>query len=132
VPDRTNSRVFVLGEIVRPSIVPMNRGKLTLADALTSSGSIDPHSSNPHVIYVIRGVDPQPGPNGTVKTKLSMPDVYRLDMTQVDALMLMTQFQLQPRDVIYVQIAQSARFNRLLDLITPSLQTLFFTKQLAP
>jgi polysaccharide export outer membrane protein len=44
----------------------------------------------------------------------------------------MTQFQLQPRDVIYVQIAQSARFNRLLDLITPSLQTLFFTKQLAP
>jgi polysaccharide export outer membrane protein len=132
VPDRTNSRVFVLGEIVHPSIVPMNRGKLTLADALTSSGSIDPHSSNPHIIYVIRGVDPQPGPNGTVKTKLSMPDVYRLDMTQVDALMLMTQFQLQPRDVIYVQIAQSARFNRLLDLITPSLQTLFFTKQLAP
>jgi polysaccharide export outer membrane protein len=132
VPDRTNSRVFVLGEITRPSIVPMNRGKLTLADALTSSGSIDSHTSNPHVIYVIRGVDPQPGPNGTVKTKMRMPDVYRLDMTQVDALMLMTQFQLQPRDVVYVQIAQSARFNRLLDLITPSLQTLFFTKELAP
>lgn len=132
VPDRTNSRVFVLGEISKPSIVPMNRGKLTLADALTSAGSIDSHTANPHVIYVIRGVNPEPGPNGTVRTALSKPDVFRLDMTQVDALMLMTQFQLQPRDVIYVQIANSARFNRLLDLITPSLQTLFFTKQLAP
>jgi len=132
VPDRTNSRVFVLGEISHPSIVPMNRGRLTLADALTSAGSIDSHTSDPHVIYVIRGIDPEAGANGQVTTKLTTPDVYRLDMTQVDALMLMTKFELQARDVIYVQIASSARFNRLLDLITPSLQTLFFTKQLAP
>jgi len=132
VPDHTNSRVFVLGEISHPQIVPMNRGKLTLADALASSGSIDNHTSDPHIIYVIRGMDPEPGANGQVMTRLTTPDVFRLDMTQVDALMLMTQFQLQPRDVIYVQIAGSARFNRLLDLITPSLQTLFFTKQLAP
>jgi polysaccharide biosynthesis/export protein len=130
VPDRANSRVFVLGEISHPTIVPMNRGKLTLADAIANANSIDPRSSNPHAIYVIRGIDPQPGPNHTVKTKLATPEVYRLDMTQVDSIMLMTRFELEPRDVVYVQIAQSARFNRLLDLITPSLQTVFFTKEL--
>lgn len=130
VPDRANSRVFVLGEISHPSIVPMNRGKLTLADAITGASSIDNHTSNPHAIYVIRGIDPQPGPNHTVQTKLAKAEVYRLDMTQVDSIMLMTRFELEPRDVVYVQIAQSARFNRLLDLITPSLQTVFFTKEL--
>ncbi|WP_321961108.1 polysaccharide biosynthesis/export family protein [Paraburkholderia sp. J7] len=130
VPDRANSRVFVLGEIAHPSIVPMNRGKLTLADAIANANSIDNRTSNPHAIYVIRGIDPQPGPNHTVKTKLATPEVYRLDMTQVDSIMLMTRFELEPRDVVYVQIAQSARFNRLLDLITPSLQTIFFTKEL--
>lgn len=130
VPDRSNSRVFVLGEISHPSIVPMNRGKLTLADAIANANSIDNRTSNPHAIYVIRGIDPQPGPNHTVKTKLATPEVYRLDMTQVDSIMLMTRFELEPRDVVYVQIAQSARFNRLLDLITPSLQTIFFTKEL--
>jgi polysaccharide biosynthesis/export protein len=142
VPDRTNSRVFVLGEIAKPAVVPMNRGKLTLADAIATSGSLDNKTSDPHFIYVIRGAEPtppgskaaltpvgaKPVPPGLVTT----PDIYRLDMTQVDALMLMTKFDLQPRDVVYVQIASSARFNRLLDLITPSLQTLFFTKQLAP
>ncbi|PVX82251.1 polysaccharide biosynthesis/export family protein [Paraburkholderia unamae] len=130
VPDRSNSRVFVLGEIAHPSIVPMNRGKLTLADAIANANSIDNRTSNPHAIYVIRGIDPQPGPNHTVKTKLATPQVFRLDMTQVDSIMLMTRFELAPRDVVYVQIAQSARFNRLLDLITPSLQTIFFTKEL--
>jgi polysaccharide biosynthesis/export protein len=130
VPDHTNSRVFVLGEITHPSIVPMNRGKLTLADAIANANSIDNHTSNPHAIYVIRGINPQPGPNHTVKTTLATPEVYRLDMTQVDSIMLMTRFELEPLDVVYVQIAQSARFNRLLDLITPSLQTIFFTKEL--
>ncbi|MEM5330007.1 polysaccharide biosynthesis/export family protein [Paraburkholderia sp. JHI2823] len=130
VPDRSNSRVFVLGEIAHPSIVPMNRGKLTLADAIANANSIDNRTSNPHAIYVVRGIEPEPGPNHTVKTKLATPEVYRLDMTQVDSIMLMTRFELEPRDVVYVQIAQSARFNRLLDLITPSLQTIFFTKEL--
>jgi polysaccharide export outer membrane protein len=133
VPDRTNSRVFVLGEIAKPAVVPMNRGRLTLADAIATSGSIDNKTSDPHFIYVIRGMTPPaPGSTTPVAAKLTTPDVFRLDMTQVDALMLMTRFDLQPRDVVYVQIANSARFNRLLDLITPTLQTLFFTKQLAP
>jgi polysaccharide biosynthesis/export protein len=130
VPDHTESRIFVLGEIVHPQIVPMNRGRLTLADALTSSGSIDTHTANPHFIYVIRGLARKQGVDQMVKAKYTQPEIFSLDMTRADALMLMTQFQLKPLDVVYVQIAQSARFNRLLDLITPSLQTLFFTDQL--
>ncbi len=130
VPDRVNSRVFVLGEIVRPAIIPMNRGRLTLADAIANAGSIDNHTSDPHMIYVVRGIAPEAGPHHTVKTSLTTPQVFRLDMTLVDSLMLMTKFELKPSDVVYVQIASSARFNRLLDLITPSLQTIFFTKEL--
>ncbi len=56
-------------------------------------------------------------------------NVYKLDMTQVDALMLMTQFELHPRDVVYVQVASAARFNRVLEQITPTIQTLFYTIQ---
>lgn len=120
VPDRANSRVFVLGEVAKPTSLPMNRGKLTLADALTGAGSLDIATGDPHFIYVIRGAD-----------KTLTPDVYQLDMTQVDALMLMTKFELQPKDVVYVQVASSARFNRALAQITPTLQTLFYTWQLS-
>ncbi|MGA7779283.1 MAG: polysaccharide biosynthesis/export family protein [Paraburkholderia sp.] len=117
VPDRSNSRVFVLGEVGRPISLPMNRGRLTLADAITGASGLDPKSSDPHMIYVIRGAD-----------KTLSPEVFKLDMTQVDAVLLMTKFELQPKDVVYVQVANSARFNRLLDTITPALNTLFFYK----
>ncbi len=119
VPDRSNSRVFVLGEVVKPTSLPMNRGRLTLADAMTGAGSLDPKTGDPRYVYVIRGAD-----------KTLNPDVYRLDMTQVDALMLMTKFELQPKDVVYVQVASGARFNRALEQISPTLETLFFTRQL--
>lgn len=120
VPDRSNSRVFVLGEVAKPTSLPMNRGRLTLADALTGAGSLDVKTGDPHFVYVVRGAD-----------KTLTPDVYQLDMTQVDALMLMTKFELQPKDVVYVQVSKAARFNRALEQITPTLQTLFYTVELA-
>ncbi|MDE1184674.1 polysaccharide biosynthesis/export family protein [Paraburkholderia sp.] len=120
VPDRSNSRVFVLGEVTRPTSLPMNRGRLTLADALTGAGSLDVRTGDPRFVYVIRGAD-----------KTLTPDVYQLNMTQVDALMLMTKFELQPKDVVYVQVSNAARFNRALEQITPTLQTLFYTWQLS-
>lgn len=121
VPDRSNSRVFVLGEVGRPVSLPMNRGRLTLADAITGAGGLSVQSSDPRLVYVIRGVD-----------KTLTPEIFRLDMTQVDAVMLMTKFELQPKDVVYVQVANSARFNRLLDQITPALNTLFFYRAISP
>jgi polysaccharide biosynthesis/export protein len=143
VPDRTKSRVFVLGELAKPQTVPMNRGHLTLADALANANSIDPHSADPRMIYVIRGSDQQFAKGGMIKTSaITAADgsiataarpldlsVYKLDMTQVDALMLMTQFDLHPRDVVYVQVASAARFNRVLEQISPTIQTLFYTIQ---
>ncbi|TAL95341.1 MAG: sugar transporter [Paraburkholderia sp.] len=143
VPDRSNSRVFVLGEVVRPTSLPMNRGKLSLADALTGANGIDVKTGDPRFIYVVRGafnpaLAPITQPAGVVpvsakpnlKDSALVPLVYRLDMTQVDAIMLMTRFELQPRDVVYVQVASSARFNRFLEQLTPTIQTIFFTKEL--
>jgi polysaccharide export outer membrane protein len=117
VPNRADSRVFVLGEVVKPTVMPMNKGHLTLADALAGVGSIDVKGSDPRLIYVIRGAREKP----------SQPQVFRLDMTQVDALLLMTKFQLQPLDVVYVGTATAARFNRVLEQLAPALQTLFYS-----
>jgi polysaccharide biosynthesis/export protein len=121
VPDRLSSRVFVLGEVARPQALLMNKGRLSLADALAGVNSIDIRAADPRQIFVVRGMRDKP----------QTPDVYRLDMTQVDALLLSTQFRLEPLDVVYVGTSDAVRFNRVLDQITPTLQTLFFTKELA-
>ncbi|BFG73510.1 polysaccharide biosynthesis/export family protein [Paraburkholderia terrae] len=120
VPDRSDTRIFVMGEVKTPVPVPMNKGALTIADALTQAGGILDTDANPRQIFVMRGM----------KDKPTTPDVYRLDMTQPDAIMLSSQFQLQPMDVVYVGTAASTTFNRVLQQVLPTVQTLFYLKQL--
>lgn len=120
VPDRTDSRIFVMGEVKTPIQVPIVRGRMTIADALTQGGGILNTDANPRQIFVMRGMKDHP----------TTPEVFRLDMTQPDSIMLSSQFQLQPLDVVYVGTAASTTFNRVLQQVLPSVQTLFYLKQL--
>jgi polysaccharide export outer membrane protein len=44
--------------------------------------------------------------------------------------LLAAQFQLKPLDVLYVGTSGAVQFNRLVNQVLPTLQTLFFLKQL--
>jgi polysaccharide export outer membrane protein len=115
VPDHNASRVFVLGEVTKPQTLFMNRGKLTLADAIADVNSIDSRSAQPRQVLVIRRTPGDP----------RKPTIYQLDMTQVDAILLSTEFELQPLDVVYVGTAEVARFNRLLEQLLPTMTSLY-------
>jgi polysaccharide export outer membrane protein len=120
VPDREDSRVFVMGEVKNPQTVSMLRGRLTIADALTQATGILDTDANPRQIYVLRGMKDHP----------TTPEVYRLDMTQPNAIMLSSKFQLQPLDVVYVGTAASTTFNRVIQQVLPAIQSVFYIKEL--
>ena len=120
VPDRTDSRVFVLGEVKNPTQTYMVRGSLTIADALTQAGGILDTDANPRQIFVMRDMKDNP----------TQPKIFRLDMTKPDSIMLSSQFQLQPLDVVYVGTAASASFNRVLQQVLPTIETVFYVKQI--
>ncbi|MGF6755966.1 polysaccharide biosynthesis/export family protein [Paraburkholderia sp. GAS42] len=115
VPDHNASRVFVLGEIGKPQSLFMDRGRLTLADAISGASSLDSRSADPRQVLVIRRSPDDP----------TRPLIYRLDMTQVDAILLSTQFDLQPLDVVYVGTKEIARLNRLLEQLLPTVTSLY-------
>jgi len=121
IPDRLDSRIFVMGEVKTPTQTSLIRGNLTIADALTQAGGILDTDANPRQIFVMRGMKDNP----------TQPEIYRLDMTQPDAIMLSSQFQLKPLDVVYVGTAASTTFNRVLQQVLPTIQTVFFLKQIA-
>ncbi|PAK12520.1 exopolysaccharide biosynthesis protein [Burkholderia ubonensis] len=120
IPDRTDSRVFVMGEVKTPVTASMNKGHLTIADALTAGGGILDTDANPRQVYVLR----------TQQDKPDALDIFRLDMTQPDTLMLSSRFQLKPLDVVYVGTAGSVYFNRLLQQIFPTIQSVYYMKQI--
>ena len=117
VPDRSSNMVYVLGEVGKPSSYLMRKGRMNLAEAIGGSEGFDRSSSDPSRMYVIRGVQ-------------GMPVVYQLDAESPDALLLATQFQLHPQDVIYVSSTNLTRWNRVMTQILPTIQGLWQTKVL--
>jgi polysaccharide biosynthesis/export protein len=131
VPDRSRNKVFVIGEVRAPQSRVMVRGRMTLAEALTDatgiSGAVspaqvagavtnwlDPTVANPAKIYVIRG-------------SYNAPQIYHLDASSPDAILLATEFPLQPRDVVYVSTYELSRFNRVIGQILPTIQSIWYT-----
>lgn len=110
VPGRDESKIFVLGEVVTPASQLMVKGSKSLAEAISDAGGVNATSADPSRIYVIRAAD----------VADAAPQVFRLNGESVDALILADRFQLQPRDVVYVDTASLSRWNRVLTQLLPS------------
>jgi polysaccharide export outer membrane protein len=59
------------------------------------------------------------------------PNIFRLDASSPDALLLATQFPMRPRDVVFVSTYGLSRFNRVMLQILPTIQGLWQTYDLA-
>jgi polysaccharide export outer membrane protein len=60
VPDAKDKKVYVLGEVKRPGIVPILKRRLTLVEALAASGGLDPATAKMDEIRIFRGGWRQP------------------------------------------------------------------------
>jgi len=107
---RDDSRVYVMGEILRPSALQMRDGRLSLNEALGDAGGPELQTASPGQIYVVRNAQ------GDV------PDVFHLDAKNPVALALADRFELQPRDVVYIDPVPLVRWNRVISLILPAAQ----------
>ncbi|CAB3780941.1 hypothetical protein LMG28614_01121 [Paraburkholderia ultramafica] len=110
VASREDNGVYVMGEVNKPAtILPMRNGTLTLSQAISESGSFDSNTAAARQLFVIR--------NSTSES----PQVYHLDATSPVSMVLANQFELQPKDVVYVGQGGLVRFNRVLNLLLPAI-----------
>lgn len=119
IPDRRLRKVFLMGEVIRPSSFVMPVGRLTLAEVLSDVGGINQNTANAQQVYVIRQNNADLG-----ESKVASLDIFHLDSTSPTSVLYADQFEMQPRDVIYVDPVRLVRINRLLGTILPSLQVL--------
>ncbi len=108
VPNLQGQKVFVLGEVSKPSTLFLRRGRMTLSEALSEAGGIKPETSNPARVYVIRA------------DSEGRPSIYHLNAKSPEALILGDQFRLEPRDVVYVETAGVVRWNRVISRLLPT------------
>lgn len=112
IPDKAQNKIFVLGEVAKPGSLVMNKRRSTLAEALSDAGYINQDRANPRWIYVMRGDDDK-------------PKLFHLDGRSPDAMLLADKFPLKPRDIVYVDVADVVRWNKVVSNILPTAQTLY-------
>jgi polysaccharide export outer membrane protein len=108
VLDRSQQKVFVMGEVRTPGSVEIINGELTLAAALGEVGGVNQNTANPSGIYVVRGTDEE------------QPRIFHLDAQFATGMLLAERFDMQAQDVVFVDTAGVSQWNRVISQLLPS------------
>jgi polysaccharide export outer membrane protein len=108
VPSQDDRVAYVLGEVSRPSVIPLANGRSSLIRALTQTGGFTDMSSDAAGLYVVRAHDS------------SQVTVFSLDGRSPVALALAGQFQLRPKDLVYVDQSGLSRWYRVTQMLVPT------------
>jgi len=113
---RDENGVYVMGEVNRPmTAIPLRNGRLTLSEAISQAGSLNNNTADASEVYVIRN---SLGPH---------PQVYHLAARSPVSMLLANQFELNPRDIVYVDSNGLVRFSRVLTLLLPAINAALTT-----
>lgn len=111
VTPRDESKVFVTGEVTTPASIVMRDGRLSLNEALGVAGGPNQLTADASQVFVVRS------------TEQATPLVFHLNAASPQAYAVAEKFELQPKDVVFVDTAALVRWNRFISNLFPSAQT---------
>lgn len=121
VPDASNSRVFMLGEVTTAKAVTLSQSGMSLIEALTDAGGLFRATADDSGVLVFR----------RAKDATDKPVIYTLKLGTPEGMLLAGEFKLAPRDVVYVKATKFTQYNLVIQQLLPTVTYLYQYQRLA-
>lgn len=105
-----NRNIYVLGEVRKPGMQALSDKPLSLIEAISNAGDINPITADPSHVYLVRG-------------SYSDPEIFCLNAQSPQSLLIAEQFPLEENDIVYISAASLTGINNFVNQILPSLST---------
>lgn len=126
VPDNQFNRVYVMGEFLKNRSIMVSAQLFTLADLINHPRieGLNYESVDTGQILVFRYKDEQY--DEASKTFKAVPEVYHLDISSAEAMLICANFPLMSKDIVYAAPTGLTRWNRVVQQILPTLQAIWY------
>ncbi len=113
------ARTFsVFGSAYKVSDITFESPKQTLAQALADAMATNDNQSDPTGVYLFRFETPDIARTlGVAASDKPVPIIYRIDLLDPTSYVLLTEFQMRDKDLIYVANARSMRIQKFVNLV---------------
>jgi polysaccharide export outer membrane protein len=119
VLDRSQQKVFVMGEVRAPGAVEIVNDTLNLSATLGEVGGVNQNTADSSGIYVIRNSDE------------AVPQIYHLNAREAFGLLLAERFEMRAQDIVFVDTAGISEWNRVISQLLPSITVLGIANNVA-
>jgi polysaccharide export outer membrane protein len=117
IPDQSVDQVFVLGAAGKQTPVTILQDSTSLVQVLSTAGGIDATRGKDSGILVFRM---HPAGDSQVAAK-----IFTLDLSKPEGMLLASEFEVEPRDVVYVKETAFAQYNSVITQLLPTVTAVY-------